>query len=323
MDFIKTFSKNLSELFGINAELILLITYTILTILIIGLIARGIIFLNTEFNKDAKKLYIFNKKISIAKVIIEFLIILFIWQEQISNIITLISFMGAAATLALRDMISNFIAGIYITIRKPIRLDDRIETTGLTNIIGDVVNFNTLNFEVLEVSKKEEGEQSTGIIVQIPNSKIFTESIKNYTKAFKYVWSELEVKIKLDADLEKNKKLLYEIIKGNDIVKTIPKKMKEELNEVVGDYRIYYNNLEPIIYTKLTDEYVELTIRYLAHPKKERIIESSIWTEIYERAKNNELDLYTKVEVTSEDKKEVKKRVNTKKSVGKTKEISK
>src|SRR5699024_1839081 len=116
---------------------------------------------------------------------------------------------------------------------------------------------------------------------------------KNYTKAFKYIWNELEVKIKLNSDLAKNKKLLYDIVKSNDIVKRIPKKMKEQLNEVVRDYRIYYNNLDPIIYTTVTEDYVLLTIRYLTHPKKSRFIESQIWNKIYENAKENNLDLYT------------------------------
>ena len=215
------------------------------------------------------------------------------------SIITFISFIGAAATLAMRDIILNFLAGIYISIAKPFRIEDRIE---LLDTIGDVVNTNSMTFEILEVKGKDEGEQSTGIIVQIPNSKIFTESIKNYTKAFKYIWSELEVKVSLNANLEQNKKTLYEIVESNDIVKRIPKKMKQALNEAIGDYRIYYNNLEPIIYTKLTDECVILTIRYLAHPKKARHIESQIWNKIYESAKENKLQLYTKEEIKKSKK---------------------
>jgi len=126
---------------------------------------------------------------------------------------------------------------------------------------------------------------------------VFTDPIKNYTKAFKYVWNELKVKINLNADLPQNKKILYNIVTNNDIVKRIPKKMKDQLTNVIGNYRIYYNNLEPIIYTKLTEDYVELTIRYLAHPKKSRHIESQIWNQIYENAKAGNLDLYTTTEL--------------------------
>lgn len=300
MNFLHELSKILSNITGINETPIYLIIITLLAILIIDLISRGIIFLNTELNKNERTLFLFNKKIKIIKLILTVIIILFIWEKQIENIITFISFVGAAATLALREIIINFFAGIYITVYKPFKIEDRIEVNGLT---GDIVNINTLNFEVLEVSQKEDGEQSTGIIVQIPNSKVFTESIKNYTKAFKYIWCELEVKIKLNANLEENKKVLYEIVKSNDIIKRIPKKMKEALNETIGDYRIYYNNLEPIIYTKLTEECIILNIRYLAHPKKSRHIESQIWNKIYENSKENKLDLFTKNEINKTQKK--------------------
>ncbi|MGM9878485.1 MAG: mechanosensitive ion channel family protein [Bacilli bacterium] len=308
MNFFQNFSKILSDLTGISETPILLTTYSIIAIIIIDLLAKGITFLNTKLNKNDKNLYLFNKKTHIAKIIITIIVILFIWEEQIQNIITFISFVSAAATLAIRDVIINFFAGLFITVYKPFKIEDRIEIKDATgNIIGDVVNINSLNFEILEVNGKEEGEQSTGIIVQIPNSKVFTNPIKNYTKAFKYIWSELEIKINLNANLEENKRVLYDIVKSNDIVKKIPKKMKDQLNEAVGDYRIYYNNLEPIIYTKLTEDYVDLTIRYLAHPKKARHIESQIWNKIYENAKEGKLDLYTTNELKKETKDSSKK----------------
>lgn len=300
MNFLHSVSEILSNITGISETPIFLTIISIITIIIIDLITKGLILLNNQLNQNDRSLYSFNKKARIIKLILTVLILLLIWEEQIQNIITIISFIGAAATLALREIIINFFAGIYINICKPFKVEDRIEVNNLT---GDVVNINNLNFEVLEVSQKEDGEQSTGIIVQIPNSKVFTESIKNYTKAFKYIWSELEVKVKLNSNLEQNKKVLYDIVKSNDIVKRIPKKMKEALNEVVGDYRIYYNNLEPIIYTKLTDECVILTIRYLAHPKKARHIESQIWNKIYENAKDNNLELFTKDEINKKETK--------------------
>lgn len=283
--------NNITNFLGIKDETLNLMIYSILAILIITLISKIAILINLKTNKNEKKLYTFNKKTKIAKLLLTMIVLLIIWEKQLTNIITFISFIGAAATLAMRDIIVNFLAGIYITISKPFKLEDRIE---VDTTIGDVVNINSLNFEILEVANKEDGEQSTGIIVQVPNSKVFTEEIKNYTKAFKYIWSELSVKIKLDSDLVKNKKTLYDIVNSNDIVKKIPKKMKVQLNEAIGDYRIYYNNLEPIIYTKLSEEYVTLTIRYLAHPKKARHIESQIWNKIYEEAQNKKIDLYKK-----------------------------
>ena len=282
--------NEIAKITGIANGPILLSIYTILSVLIIKLFYEIIIRINKRIIKDEKHLYTFNKKLQILKYILYFLAALLIWKTEIKGVITLISFIAAAITLALKDIIANFFAGIYLTIFKPFKVEDRIEINNASrNITGDVINVNTLNFEVLEVG---DNEQSTGIVIDIPNSIIFTTAIKNYTKAFKYRWSEIEVNIDLNANLEKNKKILYDIVNSNDIVKKIPNKMKKELNSVIGNYRIYYNNLEPIIYTKMNKECVTLTIRYLAHPKKARNIESSIWNEIYKKEKENKLDIY-------------------------------
>jgi hypothetical protein len=58
------------------------------------------------------------------------------------------------------------------------------------------------------------------------------------------------------------------------------------------DYRIYFNNLDPIIYTSIVDSHVELYIRYLVHPKKARTVQDAVWIDILEAYKNNEIDLF-------------------------------
>ena len=238
-------------------------------------------------------IYIKNKKgfLSFDVLISVFIIIAFIiiWRNYFKNFLTLISFVSAALTFALRDIILNFFSGIYIKLNKPFSVEDRIE---INDNIGDVININYLSFEILEVKEEEKGEQSTGIIVQIPSSKIFSYAVKNYSKAFKYIWKEMEVNVPIDSDIEKSKKELYKIINSNETLKKIPNKMKNQLNNVVGEYRIYYNNLEPIIYTSIVENHVKLTIRFLCHPKKVRNIESDIWNKILIANKNGKIKLF-------------------------------
>ena len=58
--------------------------------------------------------------------------------------------------------------------------------------------------------------------------------------------------------------------------------------------RIYFNQYDPMIYTKIVDDHVELTVRYLMHPKKARYVESVIWNKIYLAYKDKKINLYTK-----------------------------
>ena len=51
---------------------------------------------------------------------------------------------------------------------------------------------------------------------------------------------------------------------------------KINLEDATVEYRIYFNKLEPIIYTKLKRDHLELSIRFLVHPKMVRTVENSL-----------------------------------------------
>ncbi len=285
MNFINIITK----ITGISNFYLLAAIQSLVVILLLKLIEKILQFINNKFNKDDRRKYKFNKRTHLLNNIINIIILIIIWQDYFKNFLTLISFISAALTFALRDIILNFFSGIYIKLNKPFSVEDRIE---INDNIGDVININYLNFELLEVKEEEKGEQSTGIIVQIPSSKIFSYAVKNYSKAFKYIWKEMEVNVPVDSDIEKTKKELYKIINSNETLKKIPNKMKNQLNNIVGEYRIYYNNLDPIIYTSVVENHVKLTIRFLCHPKKVRNIESDIWNKILIANKDGKIKLF-------------------------------
>lgn len=168
-------------------------------------------------------------------------------------------------------------------------MEDRIE---INDVIGDVVVINLLSFKVLEVSDKENGEQSNGKIVNIPNSYIFSYALKNYTTAFKYIWDEINVNIPLEADVEATKKIILKIVNNNEVIKEIPKKMDKQVSDASLEYRIYYNHLEPIIYTRVNNNHIELSVRFLVHPKKMRNVENDIWIKILNEYQNKKITLY-------------------------------
>ena len=239
---------------------------------------------------SGRREFVFNQMFKVVVNVMQILVLLFIWDDYIRDLMTLISVVSAAMTIALRELILNFFCGLYIQMKKPFKVEDRIEIDGIK---GDVMNISSLDFEVLEISTKDERGQSTGIVVTFPNSVVFSKPIKNITKGFKYIWDEITVNVKLDCDLSSNKQTLYKIVNELEVVKNIPRKMKEQINSINTENRIYFNQYNPIIYTKLVDNYVELTIRYLMHPKKSRFVESVIWNKIYLAYKDGSLDLFT------------------------------
>lgn len=280
--------EKISKLFNIDEIYIGLILKTIIIIFLI-LVVEKIGIRIIKRTRDSKKEYNYTKKYKLIIRIIILSAIIIVWGKYIKNFLTLISLVSAAFTIAIRDLIFNFFCGIYIKIVKPFIVEDRIEINGYK---GDVVNINTMNFEILEVSNIDTTGQSTGIIIHLPNSIIFNYPLKNYNKAFKYIWDEITIRIPLDYDVNKAKKVLYKIVNSNEIIKKIPPKLKKQINNVSNSYRIYYNQYDPIIYTKINEDHIELQIRYLIHPKKARYVESIISSDILLAYKNGEIEIY-------------------------------
>ncbi len=289
MQILIKFCNQVEKWTTVPSNILYLTILSFIALIIVKILKKAIEFYFLHFEKDAKKRYSRNQKYNIVLDGLLFISWYVIWSQYLDKVITIITFISAALTLALRELIFNFFAGIYIKMRKPFAIEDRIE---INNIIGDVVNINALSFEVLEVNDKSNGEQSTGRIISFPNGFALNNPVKNYVKEFKYIWDELNVRITLDSDIKKTKNILYRIVNNNEIVKNIPKKMENEINNISIDYRIYFNKLKPIIYTSIVDNYIELSIRFLVHPKKIRVVENDIWLKIIDSYQNGQIKLY-------------------------------
>ena len=295
----------LSNLLSIDSKYIILIIKTIIIFITLDIIKKIIINILKNINNN-KKEYTYTQKLKLTINMFKLIFFIFIWSANLSKLLTLITFISAAFTIALRDFIFNFFAGIYIKIAKPFNIEDRIE---VNNYKGDVVNLNTLNFELLEVDNTNLAGQSTGIITHVPNSVIFTHPVRNYNKAFDFIWNEITVNIPLDADIEKTRKVILRVVNKNDVIKTNPEVFKKQVNDVSTDYRIYFNQYEPVIYMKVVGDYVEYTVRYSVDPKHARYVNSSIWKHILKAYHDGEIELYNKDYKTNiEDIKKTKKR---------------
>lgn len=280
----------LSEITSIDSKYWILIFKTLLFWLIFDITKRICIKVFKRI-KDSKKEYLYTQKLKLIIVVLKLFIFILLWSDYLKSFITIISFISAAFTIALRDVIQNLFAGIYIKMIKPFNIEDRIE---INNYKGDVVNINAMNFELLEVDNADFTGQSTGVITHIPNSVIFNYPLRNYDKAFKYVWNEIEVNVPLDYDGEEVRKTLYKIISKNDVIDKVPEIVKKDIEDISTDYRIYYSEYTPIIYCKVMGDYVVYTLRYLVDPRKSRYVLSSIWKHILIAHQKGEIKLYNK-----------------------------
>ncbi|MEJ7654038.1 MAG: mechanosensitive ion channel domain-containing protein [Chloroflexia bacterium] len=86
---------------------------------------------------------------------------------RVNSIITALGVSGLALSLALQDVLRNFVAGVYILLEKPFNLGDRI---ALRDVAGDVMDIQ-LRTTLLRTP--------TGANVIVPNSIVMTEVVTN------------------------------------------------------------------------------------------------------------------------------------------------
>lgn len=284
-DYICNFVGNITS---IPASIVRPFLGTVLILLLVKCFKVTVSAMIRDFSHKKSRIYDRVHNFSMfVDILTVFLLILFLGR-YIDNLATFISLLVSSLTLALRDIVVNLFYGIYVRRHKMIKIGDRIE---VNNVKGDVVNFSRLTFDILEVSSEDYG-QSTGCIITLPYNFAATKEVKNYNKGMNSLWTELKVNIPRDEDINKTKEVIYNILDSIDEIKEVPLTIDKELALAQVDYKIYYKDCKPIIYTKVTNKYYELDVRYLMYSKKIRNIEEIIWNKLIEADKNGDIKLY-------------------------------
>ena len=231
---------------------------------------------------DIKARYQWQKITSYIVFIFIFIIIGQIWFEGIESIATYLGLLSAGIAIALKEPLTNITGWLYIVWRSPFDVGDRIQL-GVQS--GDVIEVNIFNFTVMEIGNWIDADDHTGRLIHIPNGIIFTETLANYGKGFKYIWNEIPVLVTFESDWKKSKKILQTIVEKNSHIQT--KTANKKFDEATKRFMIIKPNLNSMVITKVEASGVELTLRYLCRPKTRREIEEKIWEDILEEFENH------------------------------------
>ena len=104
-EYIKLISDKVGNVTGLNSEYIKLTLVSLEIVVIITIIKIIIKNIYARINVDDRKKFVYNKKMQVILNTINVLLILLVWSEQLQNIMTLISFVSAGITIALREII--------------------------------------------------------------------------------------------------------------------------------------------------------------------------------------------------------------------------
>ncbi len=251
------------------------IALSLLVIIIFFVIHRMVLIFIKSQSGSVKSKYRVRKVSAYLSSFSAFIIILFIWAEKLSQFVTIIGLFSAGLAVAMKDIIVDWIGWLFIILRRPFNIGDRVEVTGVK---GDVVDIRTFQFSLLEVGNWVESDQSTGRVVHIPNRYVFSHHLVNYNNGFGFIWNEIPVLITFESNWAKAKNILSKIADEHSV--HFSQEAKEALKKKMARFMIYYKYLNPKVYTTVKESGVLLTIRYLCKPKMRRVSEEEIWEEI-------------------------------------------
>ena len=106
-----------------------------------------------------------------------------------------------------------------------------------------------------------QSRQFTGRIVTVSNSKLFDEPIFNYTRDFPYIWEEMQLPISYKDDRATAEKILLAAAEQETV--RIEEIAEPALHMMEQRFLLNAIELKPRVYWRLTDNWVELTVRFI------------------------------------------------------------
>jgi small-conductance mechanosensitive channel len=213
-----------------------------------------------------------------AALLAAFVVIAFVWLGFGSNFTVAMGILGAGIAFASQEVIGSFAGYITIVAGNLYRIGDRVSVGDLR---GDIVDIGILRTTLMEIGEWVTGDQYTGRLVTLANRFIFSEPVFNYTNGWPYIWDELMVPVTYPSDWRRAQEIMLDYARQRTADYLQP--ADEALHEMEDRFPVAPADVEPALFVKITDNWIELTLRYVVDPKQRRLVSAALHREILER----------------------------------------
>ena len=278
---------------GINAEngdkLLLSVAFIAVT-LVASAVLRAVVglVLRKADHASIQTRFWMRQAVSLLATIILIVGLLSIWFNDPTRLATAFGLMSAGLAFALQQVITS-IAGYFVILRgRTFTVGDRISMGGVR---GDVLQLGFIQTTIMEMGQPPSvqtadpavwvrSRQFTGRIVTVSNSKIFAEPVFNYTRDFPFIWEEMVIPITYQADRARVEEIMLTSARAHAYdMKSIGVDARQRLKERFG---VEPHDMEPKVFFRITDNWLELTVRFVTGTHQIRGIKDAMSREIIE-----------------------------------------
>ncbi len=209
--------------------------------------------------------------------ILTVLLIFAVWVQKLGDLTVALGLLAAGLAFALQEIIGSIAGWTTIISGQPFVIGDRIETGGIR---GDVVDVSLLRTKLMEIGNWMGGDHNTGRIVTVSNAFIFKEPLFNYSRHINYVWDEITVPVTYELDWKKAVEIMTTAASENPAYKDLLPKAHEQRRRARREFAIKITSLEPRVYVRLTDNWIELGLIYPVDTEARRSFRSNVSQQI-------------------------------------------
>ncbi len=232
--------------------------------------------------EDPQRRYYLNRSLSILMVFVVLIGLLIIFVRDFAYLMTGVGVAVIGMAIVLQEMIASFFAWFLIQGLKGYRVRDWIRIGEQYGEVLDIGLFVTVLSQVSAIDTKgETGGRWTGGLTLFANSVIFKKPLVNYTKGYPFMWCSMTYTVTFESNWKHAEKLILEAAVNEEITNTA-RQAANKIEEMKTNFAIKVRNTNPVVYTRAGGSGVELTLRFLAHPKRRRLLMDKVNRQILE-----------------------------------------
>ena len=209
-----------------------------------------------------------------------------IWITPGTDVTTGLGLISAGLAFALQRVILA-LAGYLVILRgDTFSVGDRITLGGVR---GDVVRLGFLKTTIMEMGQPPavsgadpavwvHSRQYTGRLVTVTNGVLFDEPVYNYTRDFPYLWEEIVLPVTYTADRARVEDLLLAAARAHAVIDD--RDAERALAHIRSRYAMADASLEPAVFWRITDNWLELSLRFLVPHRGVREVKDRMSREI-------------------------------------------
>jgi small-conductance mechanosensitive channel len=290
------------NLIGFNSEIWLKIFLTLIFLILLWLLRRVANNLTRELLRRPHNERIWfwtGQGLNLATTVLLILGLLTIWFDNPNRLATVVGLVTAGVAFALQKVITALAAYFTILRSNIFSVGDRIQMGGVR---GDVISLGFIQTKIMEMgqplsledttsSSWVKSRQFTGRIVTVTNDRIFEEPVYNYTRDFPFLWEEISIPVSYQADRDRAEQILLECAESH--TEGINEMSREALRIMRDRYYLHPHDLTPKVYYRITNNWLELTVRFVVRERGIRDLKDAVSRDILKAFDNAGIGIAT------------------------------